>query len=89
MYSDPLKWLLCSLVLATYALGQTPHPKEKEQVNTILALENMWNQGQLIRDARALQLLVGEHFIDTEWDGPSAIATSFWRISEIPSLGPV
>ena len=39
------------------------------QSSNILALERMWNQAQLTRDVTAIQNLVADRFIDTEWDG--------------------
>lgn len=39
------------------------------QEGTLIALERMWNQAQILRDAGALRHLVGDNFVNTEWDG--------------------
>jgi ketosteroid isomerase-like protein len=35
----------------------------------LMVLERMWNEAQVQRDARALEGLIGEHFVNTEYDG--------------------
>lgn len=40
-----------------------------EQEGKLLALEKMWNQAQITRDSNALQTLIADKFIDTEYDG--------------------
>ena len=35
----------------------------------LLVLERMWNEAQVQRDAHALEGLIGEHFVNTEYDG--------------------
>ena len=35
----------------------------------MVALERMWNQAQVIRDAPAVASMIGDKFINTEWDG--------------------
>ena len=60
--------VLCCLVLVVCALVQSVAQKDDSH-DKLLALEKMWNQAQLLRDSSALQALVGDRFVDTEWDG--------------------
>jgi hypothetical protein len=57
----PLIFLFSVCVLA-----QSPAINQQER---LIALEKMWDQAQLLRDAAALERLVGPGFINTEWDG--------------------
>ena len=40
-----------------------------ETESKLLILEHMWNEAQVNRDAKALQELVSDRFVDTEYDG--------------------
>jgi ketosteroid isomerase-like protein len=40
-----------------------------DQEGKLLALEKMWNQAQITRDSNALQGLIADKFVDTEYDG--------------------
>jgi ketosteroid isomerase-like protein len=47
-------------------------PAQQLSANTeerLIALEKMWDQAQLLRDAGALNHLISPNFINTEWDG--------------------
>ncbi|HET9407913.1 MAG TPA: nuclear transport factor 2 family protein [Candidatus Sulfotelmatobacter sp.] len=63
-----LRTAFCFL-LVTCAFGQANAPQVDPRETTILALERMWNEAQVNRDSAALDAMVGDHFIDTEWDG--------------------
>jgi ketosteroid isomerase-like protein len=52
---------LCSLIAA----AQHTDPRE----NKLLVLEHMWNEAQVDHDAAALEALVSDRFVNTEWDG--------------------
>jgi ketosteroid isomerase-like protein len=64
-----VKSLICGLLLALGAFAQNPAAKNDAPEAKLLALEKMWNQAQLMRDASALENLVAEGFVNTEWDG--------------------
>jgi hypothetical protein len=53
---------LCAFAQSPTAVSYTEGPK-------LLALERMWNQAQLSRDATAIASMIGDKFINTEWDG--------------------
>jgi hypothetical protein len=59
--------VLLLFVLHGLAHAQAPHATATE--SKLLALENAWNQAQIHHDARALENLVGDHFIYTDTDG--------------------
>ena len=44
----------------------------------LVALERIWGQAQVNRDARTVAAMLGEHFVDTEYDG---ITNNAQRIS--------
>jgi len=80
--------LSCFLVLATSSVGQSSVSNADAHASTLLALERMWNQAQLMRDANALQSLVGEHFLDTEWDGSVSNREQFLADIRNPEFKP-
>ena len=43
--------------------------QQSDQEGKLLALEKMWNQAQIARDSNAIQSLIADKFIDTEYDG--------------------
>jgi len=45
--------------------GDDPHSREQQ----LIALEHMWNEAQVNRDASALATMIGDKFVNTEWDG--------------------
>jgi len=59
---------VCILLFTASALAQSS-PKADSQADTLLALERMWNQAQLSRDVAAIRGMIGDTFVDTEWDG--------------------
>jgi ketosteroid isomerase-like protein len=73
MNAKLIKALVCAAALGVCSLGQVVvQPvvqKVDAQSSTLLALERMWNQAQVTRDVAALQNLVGDRFVNTEWDG--------------------
>src|ERR1700758_506317 len=64
-----LKTIVAGLVLTLCSLGQSIIPRADSPQGKLLALEKMWNQAQLSRDSTALEELVAERFVNTEWDG--------------------
>src|ERR1039458_7883501 len=75
-------------LLAPCVLGQNP-PQTKEEVSArLIALEKMWNQAQLTRDAPALDGLVGERFVNTEWDGQLSRKEKFLADIQDPEFKP-
>jgi len=57
------------LLLTVLASAQV-HSRETEAEKTkLIALENAWNQAQIHRDGQALDSLLADTFVYTDWDG--------------------
>jgi len=57
--------------------GQKADPASKSDADQLITLEKMWNQVQLLRDAKALDSLIGERFVGTYASGHFARKTEF------------
>ena len=54
----------------------------------LLALENSWNLAQLQRDSKALQSLVSDHYVYTDYDGTVMNKAKFLTDNRDPSYKP-
>jgi ketosteroid isomerase-like protein len=59
--------VIASLALTLYSFGQSNDPRSRER--QLIALEHLWNEAQVNRDSRALAGMIGDKFVNTEWDG--------------------
>ena len=73
-----LLWL-CALT----ALAQTSDPNLAK--SKLIALENAWNQAQIQRDGQALNSLLADTFVYTDWDGTIMNKASFTADMNNPS----
>ncbi|MGB9235708.1 MAG: nuclear transport factor 2 family protein [Terriglobales bacterium] len=67
-----MRWgvvLLCLLAAAWPASSQVSVDDAKAEKSKLIALENAWNQAQIHRDGEALNALVADTFVYTDWDG--------------------
>ncbi len=67
-----MQWRLVALLVlmaAVLATAQSTHEDSKAEKSKLIALENAWNQAQIHRDGEALNKLVGDSFVYTDWDG--------------------
>ena len=55
--------------LSIFALSQARSSKPSADESKLLALENAWNLAQLQHDGKALDTLVADHFVYTDYDG--------------------
>jgi hypothetical protein len=62
----PVVWCLLA-TLCAYA--QTPQAGSSTEPAKLVALERMWNQAQVSRDASAIASMIGDRFVNTEYDG--------------------
>jgi hypothetical protein len=62
------KPIFCCVVLAACAFAQAPQNAAATEAN-LVALERMWNQAQVSRDADAIAGMIGDKFVNTEYDG--------------------
>ncbi len=64
-----MKPLVCCLLVTLCAFAQTTKTSSSPEAAKLLALERMWNEAQVNRDALAIASMIGDRFINTEWDG--------------------
>lgn len=83
-----MRTLICCLLMSTFALSQGAHERSESQEGKILALENMWNQAQLHRDAGALEALIADRFVNTEYDGEVSDRNQFLADIKDPKFKP-
>jgi len=67
--SSIMKAAVGCLLVSVCAFAQTPKAVYSTETAKLVALERMWNQAQVIRDASAVASMIGDNFINTEWDG--------------------
>ncbi|MFY9560580.1 MAG: nuclear transport factor 2 family protein [Terriglobales bacterium] len=63
-----IKPIFCCLLVAGCAFAQTPKAVSYTETS-LIALERMWNQAQVSRDATAIASMIGDRFVNTEYDG--------------------
>jgi len=63
-----MKAAACCL-LTVVAVAQTSKTTSSGDSAKLVALERLWNQAQVIRDADAIASMIGDKFVNTEWDG--------------------
>ena len=57
------------LVLSLPVGGRNPSKDSAADESKLIALENLWNQAQLHHDAKAVNQLVSDTFVYTDYDG--------------------
>jgi ketosteroid isomerase-like protein len=84
--SKVLLILFCVLLsVSTFAAnGKVSNTDE----NKLFALERMWNQAQLTHDSVALKSMLGDHFVNTEWDGVVSTRDEFLTEIADPKWSP-
>ncbi|HEY1399936.1 MAG TPA: hypothetical protein VF953_00020, partial [Terriglobales bacterium] len=65
-----IKSIFFGLLIGSSAFAQTPKAASyTAATNNLVALERMWNQAQVSRDATAVAGMIGDRFVNTEYDG--------------------
>ena len=67
-----MKACSCLLLLSVFLSVVRVHGQAgglAAQESKLIALENAWNQAQLHHDSKALETLVGDRFVYTDYDG--------------------
>jgi len=77
--------LMC--IVAIGALAQTPADVAAKKTN-LVALERMWNQAQVTRDSAAIAAMIGDRFINTEFDGAVSTRGKFLADFADPQFKP-
>jgi ketosteroid isomerase-like protein len=78
--------LLAMGLLAGTALGQSS--KRPAAETKLIALENAWNQAQLNHDSKALDTLVADTFVYTDYDGTVMDKARFLQDIKDPDFHP-
>ncbi len=60
---------LCLTLLSGLLMARNPADDSSADASKLIALENAWNQAQLHHDAKALNSLVSDAFVYTDYDG--------------------
>jgi ketosteroid isomerase-like protein len=60
--------ILCGVLFTTFLFAQKGPFGNAEEAK-LISLERMWNQAQMQHDAIALKNMIGDRFVNTEWDG--------------------
>lgn len=87
-------WVYFPIVLLVIALAAWALPRalgasgSAADTTRLLALENAWNQAQLNRDSKALEALVPETFVYTDYDGTIMNKPQFLADNKDPSYKP-
>jgi ketosteroid isomerase-like protein len=61
--------VLCCLVLQACAFAQAAGDDARLREQQLISLERLWNEAQVNRDSSALAGMIGDKFVNTEWDG--------------------
>ena len=64
-----MKPMFYALVITACAFAQPPKDAAYSASSNLVALERLWNQAQLTRDAKAIANMIGDRFVNTEYDG--------------------
>lgn len=64
-----MKMMVCCLLLTLCASAQNSRTVSSAEGAKLVALERMWNQAQLVRDSAAVAGMIGDKFVNTEYDG--------------------
>jgi ketosteroid isomerase-like protein len=67
--SSIIKGAACCLLMILSAAAQTSKASSSADAAKLVALERLWNQAQVIRDSAAVASMIGDKFVNTEWDG--------------------
>jgi len=74
------------LVSSLMASAQKLPQDEQAKRSILIALENAWNQAQIHRDGEALNLLMGDRYIFTKWDGKLMNKATFIANNKDPAV---
>lgn len=78
---------VCAL-LPSPARAQSETAESLAQENKLVVLERLWNDAQVHRDSRALEALIADRFINTEYDGEVSDREKFLADIKDPEFKP-
>ena len=83
-----IKPAICVLLFSACAFAQNRPPEAAAQEERLVVLERLWNDAQVHRDAHALQALIADRFINTEYDGEVSERDKFLADIKDPEFKP-
>lgn len=83
------KLVFCWLLLALPMFAQNAKQDLTAQESKLLVLEHLWNEAQVSRDSSALQGMIADRFVNTEWDGEVSDHDKFLADIRDPRFKPV
>jgi Domain of unknown function (DUF4440) len=83
-----IKPIFCLLLLTLGAFAQTAREKNDPQATKLVVLEHLWNDAQVHRDERALEGMIADTFVETEWDGEVSERGKFLADIKDPKFRP-
>jgi hypothetical protein len=91
-----IKFILCFLLLTPGVFGQAIGDKDSDkdkgkddpQATKLRVLEHLWNEAQVNRDERALEGMIADSFVNTEWDGDVSERGKFLADIKDPKFKP-
>jgi ketosteroid isomerase-like protein len=79
--------ILC-LVLSACALAQNGGSETAAQEAKLVVLERLWNDAQVHQDSHALEALIADRFVNTEYDGEVSEREKFLSEIKAPEFKP-
>jgi ketosteroid isomerase-like protein len=83
-----IKPAIFCLLLSACAAAQSRPPEAAAQEERLVVLERLWNDAQVHRDAHALQALIADRFVNTEYDGEVSERDKFLADIKDPEFKP-
>ena len=74
------------LVLLSVLSASQTRSKDNPEKTRLIALENAWNQAQIHRDGQALDSLLADTFVYTDWDGTVLNKARFMEDMKDPAV---
>ena len=80
--------LLSSAGFASMGPASAQKSKDDSQETKLLVMEHLWNEAQVNRDARVLDAMLGNEFVNTEYDGEVSDKAKFLADIKDPQFKP-
>ena len=88
MRSIAVRPTVCAMLLAASAWAQTGSSDAAAQQGKLIVLEHLWNDAQVHRDSHALEALIADRFVNTEYDGEVSDRDNFLSDIKDPEFKP-
>lgn len=88
MKSILIRQAACSTIFALSLWAQTGNSDATAQQGKLVVLEHLWNDAQVHRDSHALEALVADRFVNTEYDGDVSDRDKFLADIKNPEFKP-